>query len=115
MPHKRLGPSVSATLMSWEARVQLRKLLEEYKKERASGDRDPNLLGRLRTEHFPELPPLNVTEAAPDLRDRMEALHAKRKQLDDVRAKLAALQSSKRDGGAGDAAERDDDDGGAWQ
>jgi hypothetical protein len=42
--------------------VQLQGLLSSYKDERAAGDKDPDLLLRLRDKHFPDLPALNATE-----------------------------------------------------
>jgi hypothetical protein len=53
-------------------------------------------LGRLRSQHFPELPELNATEASESLTERLKLLESKRKQLDELRQKLKDLEERKR-------------------
>jgi hypothetical protein len=75
--------------------MQLQQLFSSYQAERAAGDDDPELLLRLRGQLFPELPDLNATDAAAELRDKLRGLEAKRAEMAALKKKLVELQAQK--------------------
>lgn len=76
--------------------MQLRKLLATFKKKRQEGDKDPELLVKLRNEHFPNLPEVNASMDAADIKDKLRVLAEKRQQLQGLKRKLQAVKEGRK-------------------
>eukprot|EP00892_Ulva_mutabilis_P009550 jgi/Ulvmu1/6968/UM033_0025.1 len=76
--------------------TRLRKLLATFKKKRQDGDQDPELLAKLRKEHFPDLPDVNASLATGDIKDKLQMLSQKRKQLEILKRKLEGLKQGRK-------------------
>lgn len=76
--------------------MQLRKLLATFKKKREEGDKDPELLTKLRKEHFPHLPDVNASMDADDVKAKLKYLSEKREQLEVLKRKLQGMKEGRK-------------------
>lgn len=76
--------------------LQLRKLLATFKRKRQEGDQDPELLVKLRKEHFPNLPEVNASIDNGDIKDKLRVLSEKRQQLEGLKRKLQAMKEGRK-------------------
>jgi hypothetical protein len=76
--------------------MQLRSLLSAYKDSRNQGNNDPQLFRKLQAEHFPDMPDLSTAAVPESLRERLDQLESKRRQLERVRDKLKDLVEQRR-------------------
>lgn len=102
----RTAQRLSPTLHRWRVGhgvcgTQLRQLLLEFKQQRATGNRDPDLLRTLRSHHFPGLPDINTTTASPELRERLDKIAQTWRQINVLRKELTDRKAAREDEGGG--------------
>lgn len=74
----------------------MRKLLATFKKKRQEGDKDPELLAKLRKEHFPNLPDVNTSMGAADVKEKLKMLSEKRQHLEVLKRKLQGMKEGRK-------------------